>query len=336
MIKRLVKNGVHRTITGVGACMPLSLLLRVTGRNLLVLYYHVVSDEPLGHIRHLYRYKGVKDFCDSLECVLKLFSPISLDDILDYSRSGKPPPSRSVFLTFDDGLREMSEIVAPILKRKGLPAAFFISSGFWENKDLFYRFKVSLLIEQHLNSSSKILQNAVKDKFKTRGLLYTEFKESLKGIDYHHRDLLDEIAHLCDLNFSEYLARVKPYMDREQITGLINDGFAIGAHSIDHPPYTILSLDEQLRQTRESMRFLEEEFQLKHRIFAFPFSDMGVSHEYYKMMLEDNSVDLHFGTTGWFHKPQYQLIQRVSLEGEKKHPYSRLHETLVTSWANRY
>lgn len=137
MIGRLVKSGVYRFITKTAGYIPIDLLLRVVGRNLLVLYYHVISDKPIAHIRHLYRYKGVREFCEDLDSILKLFKPISLDDILDNSRSGKPLPSRSVFLTFDDGLREMSEIVAPILKRKGLNAAFFINSGFWEIKNYF-------------------------------------------------------------------------------------------------------------------------------------------------------------------------------------------------------
>lgn len=161
-----------------------------------------------------------------------------------------------------------------------------------------------MLIEQQLNSSSKGLQNAVKEKFKKRGLLFTEFEESLKGIDYHNRILLDELAPLYDLNYSEYLARVKPYMDNSQITGLINDGFAIGAHSVGHPPYAILPLNEQLRQTRESICFLDEKLKLKYKIFAFPFSDIGVSHEYYNMVMKENIVDLLFGTSGWFHNSQ--------------------------------
>ena len=52
-----------------------------------------------------------------------------------------------VFLSFDDGLREVYTIIAPILKERGLPATFFITTDFIDNKKLFYRNKASLLIE---------------------------------------------------------------------------------------------------------------------------------------------------------------------------------------------
>ena len=41
---------------------------------------------------------------------------------------------RCLHLTFDDGFRELHDVVAPILLRKGIPATFFVNSAFIDNK----------------------------------------------------------------------------------------------------------------------------------------------------------------------------------------------------------
>ena len=131
--------------------LPLSLLLKNAGGGPLVLFYHAVSDHPLPHINNLYRTKNVEEFEGDLDYLLRSkYFPLCLDDLKSFILQRDSVPPKSFYLSFDDGLREMSDVVAPILKRKGLHATFFVSSGFLDNLDLSYRFKVSLLIDRVL------------------------------------------------------------------------------------------------------------------------------------------------------------------------------------------
>ena len=43
----------------------------------------------------------------------------------------------------------------------------------------------------------------------------------------------------------------------EQVIELLKLGHAVGAHSIDHPRYADLSLEEQLHQTRDQRQICE-------------------------------------------------------------------------------
>jgi hypothetical protein len=108
----------------------------------------VSDDAAIPHVRHLYKYKTVRQFEDDMDFVLKHYFPISLTDLLSSLRSGRPLRERSFLLTFDDGYREMSEIVAPILMKKGISATFFLNSAFIDNKQMCYVNKASLLVEQ--------------------------------------------------------------------------------------------------------------------------------------------------------------------------------------------
>jgi hypothetical protein len=51
-----------------------------------------------------------------MELLLRYYHPITIDDVLVYARSGDRLPEKSFFLSFDDGLRENYDIIAPILK----------------------------------------------------------------------------------------------------------------------------------------------------------------------------------------------------------------------------
>lgn len=115
-------------------------------------FYHTVSNTELPHIQHLYPIKTAKQFEKDLDFLLQYFEPIAMDTLAKQIQQQKPFDRPSFHLTFDDGLSGCYHIIAPILKRKGIPASFFINSDFVDNQGLFYRYQVSLLLH-HLKNS---------------------------------------------------------------------------------------------------------------------------------------------------------------------------------------
>ena len=53
-----------------------------------------------------------------------------------------------MFLSFDDGLREIANEIAPLCRQVGVPATFFVNSASLDNRFLCFRNKASLLIEK--------------------------------------------------------------------------------------------------------------------------------------------------------------------------------------------
>src|SRR4029453_12175388 len=68
----------RRLATDVLAGVSPSLLTRMTRAPLVIPYYHVVTDEDLWHVKHLYGYKSPKQFIEDLEFLLRNSSPIGL------------------------------------------------------------------------------------------------------------------------------------------------------------------------------------------------------------------------------------------------------------------
>jgi len=269
----------------------------VTKKKIVLPFYHTVAEQPLPHIKHLYRMKTVKEFQQDLDFLLKHFEPIDAE-MLHHLHINQIITKNPVFhLTFDDGLKEIYEIVSPILLAKGVPATFFVNSGFVDNKALFYRFHASLAIE-HLEKE-KTLTDCIKNK-----ILSCSYQDKEKLLPYFSQQQVDD-----------FLNNEKPFLTTAQIQTLSKQGFTIGAHSIDHPYFYKIPFAEQLRQTRESVDFVSSIVKQKLRLFAFPFTDFNVSRNFFEEI--EPSIDLSFGTAGLKNDEILFNLQRIGAEKNK-------------------
>lgn len=252
------------------------------------------------HIRHLYRVRNVREFERDLDFLLKHFRPVDFHELSNLPESGgKQQGKTPMLLSFDDGLREFHDPIAPVLLRKGVPAICFLNSAFLDNADLFFRYKASLLAEA--------LQGNTND-----GL-----RRKIFGISYAERAELDELAADIGLDFNAFLTAYQPYLSTAKVEELLKQGFHFGAHSVDHPEYRFLSLKEQLRQTAGSVESISNKFGLGYRLFAFPFTDYGVSRSFFDVVLREKKIaDFTFGTAGLKKDIYPNHFQRIPLEVE--------------------
>jgi peptidoglycan/xylan/chitin deacetylase (PgdA/CDA1 family) len=287
----------------------------ISAINPLVVYYHIVSDKDVPHVKNLYQFRSVSQFKRDLDVFLRLFRPVSLQDFLASLEEKQALASGSFMLTFDDGLKECYEVVAPILKLNGIPATFFLCSAFVDNKELAYDHKKSLLSgllrSRRLSSAQDSQIRAVLEEV---GIVEPSLVSALLSVDYHRKHVLDQIAALLEYDFSAYLKTVQPYLTSEQVIGLVKMGHAIGAHSIDHPRYADLPLTEQVHQTLESVRFVKERFSLTYGAFSFPHSDANISREFFRETFTSGDVDVCFGNQGLMEDSEARNVQRSSME----------------------
>jgi len=301
MTIRYLKNNI---LTSCGKITGIKNLIRFTGTPVINVFYHIVSDNYLPYIAPLYKYRSSKEFENDIDFLLKYFQAVSANDVLLHSKGEKIITKPSFHLSFDDGMREVYEVVLPVLKRKGIPATVFVNSAFVDNKDLFYRYKAALIAD-------------IKPLLK---------REALK-IKYSEREKLDNIAQNLGIDFDIFLKEKQPYLTTEEIKILQKNGFTIGAHSIDHPHYNFISEEEQIRQTLESCRFVKENFGEENLFFAFPFEDMGVKKSFFEAI--DKEVDLTFSISGICSSQNGRNIGRIAMEGEMKNGKDIIHRALM-------
>ncbi|MCX6252006.1 MAG: polysaccharide deacetylase family protein [Bacteroidetes bacterium] len=308
---------VFRFLPFVSENFPLQLLIRLTGQKIIFPFYHLISDEKVPHINHLYKVRNTKEFASDLDLFLKHYKPLDLKELIESYHKDIPLKGNHFLLSFDDGLREFHDIIAPFLLRKGIPATCFLNSRFIDNRDLFYRYKVSLMIEWYENEASPI------EKAKLEQWLSAQFgggkkvPDVLKNIQYKDKKILDEIAALVGYNFGQYLEKQRPYLTSLQVQELIEQGFTFGAHSIDHSEYRFISEEEQIRQTNQSIDEICQRFHLDYRVFSFPFTDYGVQKSFFNTIFNPGSpvADLTFGGAGLKKDSIERNFQRIPFEG---------------------
>lgn len=139
----------------VSYCIPRGSLGKFVRFPLLTPFYHIVSDEEVPHIKHLFGFRTIDEFQKDMEFFLKYYRPLALDELLVHAKNGRPLAENCFFLSFDDGLRENHDIIAPILKKMGIPATFFVTTAALDNADMLYRHKASLLVNYLLSLQQK-------------------------------------------------------------------------------------------------------------------------------------------------------------------------------------
>jgi len=287
-------------------------LLALSGKKLVLPFYHTVSNQPLAHISPLYKHKRVDEFEADLDFLLQHFSPISLEEVFLYRKGELALQKPSFHLSFDDGLREVFTVAKPILKARGVPATIFVNPDFVGNKALFFRYKAALLIQELMNSGiGELTEFPLHSKIKT----VNAWKKWILSAKHNQSKQLDELAILLNVDFDSFLKKEKPYLEIPELRKLQEEGFAIGAHSMNHPEYQYLNEEEQLQQTLESMAWVQQHFPQKITAFAFPFTDFGVRKSFFEQLSSSpQKPDLLFGTAGLNEGMNEFHLQRSPME----------------------
>jgi peptidoglycan/xylan/chitin deacetylase (PgdA/CDA1 family) len=294
-----------KIIASSSSLIPLNLLQKSFPNKTIFPFYHTVSDQNLPHINKLYSYRNIKKFKKDIELLLKYYKPIS---IYDYLQNNKNNKQKYFVLSFDDGLSQIYDIIAPILTKKGIPAIFFINPDFINNNKMFFKHKISLILNEIDKNPKKL--NLLKKEIS----LKINNINDITNINYSNQYYLDLIAKKIELNYYEYLKKYSPYINFAQLSELKKQGFSIGAHSSDHPLFSDLTEKKQLKQISDSVEYVTNNFNEKLRLFAFPYTDYGISKNLFNIIYEKNIVDISFGTAGLKLDHFEKNIQRIPME----------------------
>ncbi len=300
----------------VSRVFPSGMVINGIGDKTISPFYHLVSNNPPSHVKHLYNVLSVNEFERDLDFFLKYFTPIDsrtiVDTLLNNIKTQKPP----IFLSFDDGFREVKDIITPILLRKGIPATFFVNPAYIGNQDLMYRCKVSLIVDRIKSANISVpTQNAIAELLDVKGDEVSVLK-ALFQVKHNQSELLNRIAELIDVDFSEYLSVNQPYLSLDDLLVLAKSGFTIGGHGYNHPYFSEISFEEQVLEVMHCMQWVGLNFPAQLKLFAFPFTDVGVTDNLLAQILftKDSPCNVTFGTSGIQPVRIQNHLQRIPME----------------------
>jgi len=308
---------IKRLISSFSGIIPFEKMLPFNNHRFVLPFWHAVSDQKLPHLSQLYRVPTTKEFERDLDFLLKSYKPAYIDDLIRLSANKGKSRKKLFFPSFDDGLSPCYDVIAPVLRKKGIPAAFFINPSFVDNREIFHRHKASIILNTIQNKKStpselKATNQLLQGRFNNNNL--TQF---LHHTAYTDNWLLDQTARIFDINFGQFLTQNKPYMTMEQIRELESDGFLIGAHGMDHREFFLSSEEEIMEQISSSIDFITRELNPPLKTFAFPYTDFNVSDAVFEKANRNKLWDLSFGTAGIKDEHMPNHLQRIPMESLK-------------------
>lgn len=269
---------------------------------------HIVGKIAPPHVRHVLRIPSLDKLKVDLEFLLQNYRPLQLSELAKIGDSHEPKePARYFVLSFDDGMREVHDIIAPLLREKGVPAIFFLNSATIDNKQLMWRHKVSLIVARAQQEPERIPPQLQPYPGKNACA-------KLLGLRFREAGILDEVAAFFEVDFVEYLSSHQPYLTRGQVLKLASEGFEFGSHSASHPCFNELTVEIQKKEIVESVDFIRS-LGLPCRYFAFPFHDRGVPVCVFDYMRQIG-LALSFGTSDARLDSVPFSLQRFALDAE--------------------
>ena len=278
-------------------------------------YYHTVNNEKLNYLDNLFSFKNEKHFKNDIELLLNNYQPLNPDFFLKDFKYNQIPKNHFL-LTFDDGLSQIFDVIAPILYEKKISAIFFVNPHYIDNKNFFVRHVISVLIDIILNNKydKEIIQEinyllSLK-KSSSKSLLIND----LKKINFDSENILLRITELLKVDINTELKKKKPFISKNQIKEMIDMGFYFGGHTMTHPRLNTINYNDQKKEIIDSINWLKLNFKINYSFFAFPYTDRGISKKLIKSIFKYDNSSIVFGNSGLKKDFDERIIQRFSLE----------------------
>lgn len=209
--------------------------------------------------------------------IAQWFNVLPLDEAASRLAKGQLP-ARAACITFDDGYRDNHDQALPILRKHGLPATFFVATGFIDggrmwNDTLVESVRHTKAVELDLSDLAlgpHLQHVSLPDNAARR----TAIDSLLRQVKYlapgHRNDVVAAIAVKADVGAGDDLM-----MSSGQVKALRSAGMQIGAHTVSHP--ILRRLDDaaarsEIGRSREELQgWLKEPVTL----FAYPNGKPG-------------------------------------------------------------
>lgn len=290
-----------------------SLLAAAAPRDgVLVLNYHRVGDSSRSRYDRAL-WSATADGFDAQLAFLKAnCDVIALDEVDDaLHRRG-----RHVAITFDDGYLDNHDIAFPLLRHHGLPAAFFIATGFIDRKLLPWWDAIAMQVREtgraSLDLAPWLAQPLVLDEDREPGIR--------RVLAVYKSLRFEQVA-----PFRERLAAesgIEPpesvdgeWMDWDMIRAMARGGMTIGGHTVNHPILSSLPVDAQRAEIEGCATRLREELGIPLTHFAYPVGSRTAFDGRTQRLLREAGVRQAYSFYGGVARPGAGLLdlQRIAV-----------------------
>lgn len=201
------------------------------------------------------------------------FNVLPLDQAVERLKRGSLP-ARAAAISFDDGYADNYAVATPILKKLGVPATFFVATGFLDGGRMWN----DTVIEAIRGARASELGCRAADLAPMPIATVNEKREAINrfipAIKHLPRAQRDEAV----AEIAEAARAVLPsdlMMSSEQVRELRHAGMGIGAHTVTHPILATLDATSACAEIAHSRDVLADLLKERVGLFAYPNGKAG-------------------------------------------------------------
>lgn len=202
---------------------------------------------------------------------------LSFDDLVDRVHADRPIPTNAAVVTFDDGYRDNFDLAYPILRRHGLPATIFLTTGFVGSTQRLWWDELHAAIAG-CNSRRVGIPGLGEVSLGSRGSrrrVMETLRRQWKNIpDSELRASLDKTSSALGGGAAPG-RHERVSLSWDEVREMRGHGIGFGAHTHTHPILTRVSAAAGEREISVSRTTLERELGVPPRFFAYPNGERG-------------------------------------------------------------
>jgi peptidoglycan/xylan/chitin deacetylase (PgdA/CDA1 family) len=194
---------------------------------------------------------------------------------------------RRVLITFDDGYRDNHDHALPALRKAGLPATFFLSTGFLDRPHLAWWDEIAWMLREAAGDDVEAAIVAETDAYKRLPATAGE-------------EFLDRLGERTGSGRAPAAAIGDTWMTWDMARALRDAGMAIGGHTVDHPILARLDRAGQAAEIDGCRARLRDELAVEMELFSYPVGLRDCFEETTRELLAERGVRFAFSNYGGF------------------------------------
>lgn len=230
-------RALHRT----GLLPVIGGLRDLGGAKLRILAYHrvlAIPDEDAFKFDLGLVSASSEQFREQMAFVRRRFHPLTFRDWLAIVDAGRRPPRNAIVVTFDDGYDDNHRVAYPILRELGVPAVFFVSTGYIDSSLPYaYDWLVHMICTTRAPSvriEALGVDAAIPDAMPQRRALAADLLDRMKSMSaLEQAETIRELAERFEMPRAGGHADCRP-MTWAELREMHAGGMEIGSHGVSH------------------------------------------------------------------------------------------------------
>jgi peptidoglycan/xylan/chitin deacetylase (PgdA/CDA1 family) len=260
-------------------------------------------------------------FDEQLAWLSRRFTIVSLHDVLEARRGGRPLPRRALLLTFDDAYADFAGAAWPALRRRGLPASLFVPTAYPDQPArAFWWDRLWRAVTRTRQGSLRTREGTLRlDGPAERARGFKQLRDRVKALG--HEEAMQLVDELCaELGEVPAPNRV---LDWAELRQLAREGATLLPHTRTHPLLHRVDAERVRQEVAGSLADLRREIGPTPAVLAYPSGGYDAA---VVRLLREEGFELAFttetGTNDLAHADPLRL-RRVSVTQRTGRPVLR-------------